>query len=116
MVFVRSGDSSATGYKAYLNGVLKGQAGSGVWSSGSSLAFGTRADYGGQIFSGELDELRVSNIVRSADWIATEYNNQSNPSAFYSMVWGQVANGSVQTISVASASFSSRSTVSRSAE
>jgi hypothetical protein len=36
-------------------------------------------------FDGLLDELRVSNTARSADWIATEYNNQSNPSAFLSV-------------------------------
>jgi hypothetical protein len=30
-----------------------------------------------------VDETRLSNVVRSAGWIATEYNNQSNPSAFY---------------------------------
>lgn len=29
-----------------------------------------------------LDEVRLSNIARSADWIATEYNNQSNPATF----------------------------------
>jgi hypothetical protein len=34
-------------------------------------------------FSGKIDEVRFSNSVRSADWIATEYNNESNPSAFY---------------------------------
>ena len=33
---------------------------------------------------GGLDEGRMSNIVRSADWIKTEYNNQSSPSTFYS--------------------------------
>jgi hypothetical protein len=26
-----------------------------------------------------LDEVRVSNIARSAGWISTEYRNQSNP-------------------------------------
>jgi len=31
------------------------------------------------------DELRISNIARSADWIATEYNNQSSPSTFYTV-------------------------------
>jgi hypothetical protein len=36
-------------------------------------------------FNGKLDEVRVSNIVRSADWITTEYNNQSSPSTFYSV-------------------------------
>lgn len=29
-----------------------------------------------------LDEVRISNIARSADWIITEYNNQSSPSTF----------------------------------
>jgi hypothetical protein len=32
-----------------------------------------------------LDELRVSNAKRSADWITTEYNNESSPSTFYTM-------------------------------
>ena len=36
-------------------------------------------------FGGYLDEVRVSSVVRSADWIATEYNNQSNPETFYSV-------------------------------
>jgi hypothetical protein len=32
-----------------------------------------------------LDEVRVSNTVRSAGWIRTEYNNQDAPSSFYSV-------------------------------
>ena len=35
--------------------------------------------------TGVLDETRVSNSVRSADWITTEYNNQSSPGTFYSI-------------------------------
>ena len=35
--------------------------------------------------NGALDEVRISNIVRSAAWISTEYNNQSSPSTFYSV-------------------------------
>lgn len=31
------------------------------------------------------DELRISNSVRSADWITASYNNQSSPSTFYSV-------------------------------
>jgi YD repeat-containing protein len=34
-------------------------------------------------FSGKIDEARISNIARSADWIATEYNTESSPSSFY---------------------------------
>jgi hypothetical protein len=36
-------------------------------------------------WEGQIDEVRISNIARSADWIKTEYYNQSNPSAFYSI-------------------------------
>ncbi|MFX1233111.1 MAG: DUF2341 domain-containing protein [Promethearchaeota archaeon] len=34
---------------------------------------------------GIMDEVRLSNIARSVDWIATEYNNQYDPSSFYSI-------------------------------
>lgn len=32
-----------------------------------------------------FDELRISKIARSADWISTEYNNMSSTSTFYSL-------------------------------
>jgi len=35
---------------------------------------------------GLMDEVRVSNTNRSADWILTEYNNQLNPSTFISEI------------------------------
>jgi subtilase family serine protease len=88
VVFVRSGDSSASGYTMYVNGVLKGQTSSGVWSSTADLTMGARLDTAGQNLDGVLDEVRVSSTVRSANWIATEYNNQSSPATFYSIVLG----------------------------
>ena len=36
-------------------------------------------------YSGALDEVRVSKDARSADWIRTEYNNQSSPATFYTI-------------------------------
>jgi hypothetical protein len=36
-------------------------------------------------FAGSLDELRVSTTMRNAGWISTEYQNQSAPSAFYTI-------------------------------
>ena len=36
-------------------------------------------------FNGSLDEIRVSNIARSADWIAAAYHNQSSPATFYTI-------------------------------
>lgn len=34
---------------------------------------------------GQIDEVRISNVARSADWIRTEYNNQNAPSSFYTL-------------------------------
>ena len=36
-------------------------------------------------FGGDVDEVSVSNSARSADWIATEFNNQDSPSTFYTL-------------------------------
>jgi hypothetical protein len=57
---------------------------SGWWRIGSYMTSGWPSGQDGY-FPGVIDEVRVSNTVRSADWIKTEYNNQSNPSAFYSV-------------------------------
>jgi len=34
-------------------------------------------------FDGVIDEARISSVVRSDDWISTEYNNQNSASTFY---------------------------------
>jgi predicted RecA/RadA family phage recombinase len=70
----------------YLNGLNNG---SGTdfatpGDGGTKAIIGSRTDLV-TMFKGGMDEIRVSNIARSADWIATEYNNQSNPSNFYSV-------------------------------
>lgn len=44
---------------------------------GSEAATGT-----GGLFSGWIDEVRLSPIGRSASWLKTEHNNQTNPTAF----------------------------------
>jgi Tfp pilus assembly protein FimT len=41
-------------------------------------------------FGGSEDEVRLSNTNRSADWIKTEYNNQSSPGAFSSVGTEQI--------------------------
>ena len=50
------------------------------WDIGAESSFGPADNH-----QGSLDEFRFSNSARSADWIATEYNNQSSPSAFYTL-------------------------------
>jgi RHS repeat-associated protein len=69
----------------YLNGVKSGEPwnDSSYGNSVASAAIGL--GYGGQLFNGLIDEVRVSSIARSSDWIATEYANQSSPSTFYQL-------------------------------
>ena len=54
-------------------------------SNSAPLTFGsdepTNADY----FNGILDEVRISNTVRSANWILTSYNNQNSAATFYTV-------------------------------
>jgi hypothetical protein len=51
-----------------------------VWPNQNTY-LGDRSD-NQRTFYGLIDEVRVSNIARSSDWINTEYINQNNPSAF----------------------------------
>jgi hypothetical protein len=39
----------------------------------------------GYSMDGKLDEVRILSVARSANWLKTEYNNQSDPASFYSM-------------------------------
>jgi hypothetical protein len=74
--------------RLYINGVLSytdtdTQA---IISQTHGGSLGSRLDVSGnpfRYFPGTLDEVRISNVARSADWITTEYNNQSSPATFY---------------------------------
>ncbi len=73
----------------YLDGTNTGQtlaSGQGLdtygWYVGAQHYQGGGANY---YVQGDLEEFHFSKIARSADWIATEYANQSSPSNFYSV-------------------------------
>jgi uncharacterized repeat protein (TIGR01451 family)/uncharacterized repeat protein (TIGR02059 family) len=36
-------------------------------------------------FNGDIDEVKISNIARSANWIRTEFNNQNAPGTFHTV-------------------------------
>ena len=66
----------------FIDGVLV----TGTWNINSANYNYADSKIGGvRAFSGAIDEVTVSPIARSADWIKTEYNNQNNPSTFYSV-------------------------------
>jgi RHS repeat-associated protein len=74
----------------YLDGVGEGVSGSanntsGLGTSAQNVYIGVDYVPGGEYWSGAIKELRISNVARSADWIATEYNNETSPSTFYSL-------------------------------
>ncbi|MBF0494706.1 MAG: DUF2341 domain-containing protein, partial [Candidatus Omnitrophica bacterium] len=65
---------------------------SAVSYTGVSLAIGDKGAWTG--FNGSIDNVTISSSARSANWITTEYNNQSNPAVggFYSSVGAASSN------------------------
>ena len=47
------------------------------------IYLGRRAN--SRYYEGQMDELRISDVPRSADWVQTEFNNQGTPSGFISL-------------------------------
>jgi RHS repeat-associated protein len=85
-------------YHTYADGT---QIGSGTFTGTPLLLNSTHklligeTGFSGEGFSGSIDEARVSTVVRSADWIATEYHNQSSPGTFAIPCQGQAVGGSI---------------------
>jgi hypothetical protein len=80
----------------YVNGVLVSSAtksGKILSSDKAPLRIGCRGTGTGteRYLTGFLDEVRISKIARSSSWISTCYNNQNDPSTFYTV-------GAVETI------------------
>ncbi len=57
----------------------------GTGASAGSLCSNTGHTLEGDAVDGIVDELQISNVARSADWIAAQYNNQSAPGSFYAV-------------------------------
>ena len=88
----------------YLDGVPLSTSTGGGWPALTTTEFkigGIPTVTSCCALSGSVDEVRVSTVVRSADWVATEYANESSPSTFYT-VEGQVTSSSAPTIQLLS--------------
>lgn len=70
------------GGTSVLTSALTGDMGSNT----DELLFCARTSFAapGSLFTGQIDEMRFSNVARSASWVAAEYNNQSTSTDFYS--------------------------------
>ena len=79
---------SGTTATFYNNGSADGTPASnapGTWTASPTSAIGGYNGGSQGFFNGKIDEVRVSAYARSADWIATEYNNQASPATFYNI-------------------------------
>ncbi|MFQ5470560.1 MAG: DUF2341 domain-containing protein [Gammaproteobacteria bacterium] len=77
-------DNAANQLRWYFNGV-PGATNNGVAAENNAgrLRFGANKTPSA-FFNGVMDEIRISQVQRSANWIATEYANQYAPATFYS--------------------------------
>jgi hypothetical protein len=84
-----NGSSASNNPIVYVDGqsvaVTVQSAPSGTLSSDSGTLYFAAYGPGAGSMTGTYDEFRYSSIVRSAGWIATEYNNESAPSLFYTL-------------------------------
>ena len=81
-----AGAWDASGMYLYVNGVLDNSTTQTltVRNTTGGINIGTQVDLDTPLpFDGIIDEVRISSVARSADWIKTSYNNQSSPGTFY---------------------------------
>ncbi|GBE04729.1 MAG TPA: DUF2341 domain-containing protein [Nitrospirae bacterium] len=79
IAWVYTDDGVLHGYK---NGIEFGST-SAVEATAGYLHIGSTNSWAAPgYFTGNIDELRTSDIARSGDWLLTSFNNQSNPAGF----------------------------------
>ena len=80
------GTYDGTNVRIYVDGALEATNNVGsitIDTNNNPLFLGSSSNT--LFIGGILDEIRISNIGRSSDFITTEYNNQNSPGTFYSV-------------------------------
>jgi hypothetical protein len=80
LIMYRDGDTDVEGYDRQHRGNLVSN-GWDVWIGANPV--GSSSDT--YSWFGVLDEIRITSDALSSSWLETEYNNQSDPSSFYSL-------------------------------
>jgi hypothetical protein len=72
------------GYKAFLNGFLvdSDNENTKTISNNYDLQIGRRVGDSQCFTDGVVDEIRISKVPRSQEWILTSYNTMNSPSSF----------------------------------
>lgn len=87
---------TSTGLVGYVNGAVDGNTtfNGTISTGGTTLNIGNNLpNFGGRYFDGMVDEARISNVARSADWITADYNNQKSNSTM--VVFGPAQSAAV---------------------
>jgi len=90
LIVVYNKDNSANNALLYVDGAsvtstrFIDASGTMQSDSDSTLFVGNRPA-GDRAYDGLIDEVRVSSVSRSADWILTQYRSQSDPGSFYTV-------------------------------
>ncbi|MCK4265947.1 MAG: LamG domain-containing protein, partial [Thermoplasmata archaeon] len=74
--------------KIYVDGDEKASTSSAVGDlhvNSEIVEIGSYNNGGGGNFNGTIDEVRISGVARSAEWISTTFNNENSPGTFYSV-------------------------------
>lgn len=95
---------TAGAQSGYVNGFNFGDstyAESPNWANGNTdFTVGVHPSGSGYQLDGDVDEVRISSVVRSDEWILTEYNNQNDPSSFWEVSAEEEVPGIIITPSV----------------
>lgn len=86
ITYVRNGSGATNQF--YIDGVAQTMTANltNTFVDGTEVKnLGVRTSTATQNWQGSIDEARVSNIARTADWITTEYNNEFSTSTFYTI-------------------------------
>jgi hypothetical protein len=87
MTAAYTGGNPASRMTGYVNGIVDGSDGSLMFISPMTqpVMIGRDPVTIPRDWNGLIDEVRISNVERSAAWVLTEYNTQANPSLFVVM-------------------------------
>lgn len=87
-----------TNWKIFINGAQSVSSAQTLQisdiSTPRSWGIGIRQIEGGFPFDGILDEVRLSTLARSSDWLLTQFNNQNSPGSFMSFGSEEIASWS----------------------
>jgi hypothetical protein len=90
VVVAHDGSSTANDPVIYFDGVSQSVTevaapASAISTGSATLLIGNRLSDNARAMAGDIDEMRMSNAVRSSSYVTASYNSQNDPSTFYAV-------------------------------